>query len=646
MGKEYPSFDPETQSLENYLRLMDVAFAAQDITEENEKKKVSLILTHIPTNYFDDVLSLVAPKAPLELTLQELTTSLKSLFKPTKTIVKNLCDFQDRIKSKDENYANFFKDLNRLAELCEFKNKEEFLKYKLFIAARSEPFFVAKFADLDYHKVVVLKQLSNLEAAYLDDPLPEVKAIKKIKCKVCGKTNHEEKNCRLRKATCYTCGSKGHVSSVCKKHKDDSGKYTEKVMRKNKQANKSSNKGKKERIGAHDVNHSSDSDSSIEEGNYSQLNKLEVNKTMHDPIMVNCYLQGKKIPFELDTGSGVSTIRLMDYEKLDNIPLEKSTVKLRSYNSSKITIFGEIIIKNFKYNNISDEINLYVVDNNCSNNLLGRDVLLKFKMISINQIKVNDFILGYNINENKPIKGYQAKLYPKPGHVPPFQNHRIVPFHLKSQVEDALHELINSKIIEPVEHSDYASPIVPVMKQNGSIRICVDFRKLNLVLHESKYPLPVMSDLVSTVAGHKFYSKVDLTNAYLQLEVDPNDTKYLVINTSLGLFKYNRLPFGLHSSPAIFQNFMSNLLSKHDGAYPYLDDIIICGNTKEEHDSRVRKVLYTLQNANVKINFNKSEFSKSQIKYLGFTLDKEGYRPDLDKVKSIEEAPVPETITQ
>ena len=169
MTTKFPKFVPEKQSLDNYLELMNVAFTAADITDE--AKKVSLILTHIPTNYFDDVMSLIAPKVPSALTLVELSTTLKQLFKPKSTLVKCLSEFQDRTKLKTENYNNFFKDLNRLAELCEFGNKDEFLKYKLFLAARNERFFTAKLADFDYEANTVgdlLIQLQNLEAAYLD----------------------------------------------------------------------------------------------------------------------------------------------------------------------------------------------------------------------------------------------------------------------------------------------------------------------------------------------------------------------------------------------------------------------------------------------------------------------------------------------
>ena len=108
--------------------------------------------------------------------------------------------------------------MNKLAEFCDFTNKEEFLKYKLFLAARGEPYFTAKLSDFDYHGSTVgdlLAVLSNLEAAYQEQKVEVIHKIKE-KCKVCGKGNHSDKDCRLRDASCFKCGKPGHVASVCR----------------------------------------------------------------------------------------------------------------------------------------------------------------------------------------------------------------------------------------------------------------------------------------------------------------------------------------------------------------------------------------------------------------------------------------------
>ena len=143
---KFPKFVPEVQTLTNFLELMKVAFDAADITEDT--KKVKILLTQLPTKYFDALRSLCALNSPSTLSLDDLESNLITLFNPPDTLVMSLAEFQDRVKQKSESYSLYFKDLNRLAELCRFKNKGEFLKYKLFLAARSEIFFCHKISRL------------------------------------------------------------------------------------------------------------------------------------------------------------------------------------------------------------------------------------------------------------------------------------------------------------------------------------------------------------------------------------------------------------------------------------------------------------------------------------------------------------------
>ena len=158
--------------------------------------------------------------------------------------------------------------------------------------------------------------------------------------------------------------------------------------------------------------------------------------------------------------------------------------------------------------------------------------------------------------------------------MPKFQKARQVPLAQKKIVDEALDKLINDGIIESVQFSDYASPIVPVLKDN-TMRICVDFKKLNSVINIEKYPLPKFEDILSVIGHNTFFCKLDLKQAYLQLIVSAEDQKYLVISTERGLFKYKRLAFGLASAPAIFQRFISQLLGNIEGVSCYLDDIIV-----------------------------------------------------------------------
>ena len=233
------------------------------------------------------------------------------------------------------------------------------------------------------------------------------------------------------------------------------------------------------------------------------------------------------------------------------------------------------------------------------------------------------------------------------GNVPKFIKARTIPFHYRKMVEIELDKMTEEGIIEPISHSEWAAPIVPVLKTDKkSMRICGDFKELNKHIYCDRYPLPKIDELLSIVGKGQVFSKIDLKNAYLQLPVDEGSQSFLVINTHKGLYKYKRLPFGLSSSPAIFQRFISQLLSPVEGVAVYFDDIIVSGSTQEEHDCRLKQVLEILQRANLNINKLKSELNAKEIEYLGYLISGEGIKPSAKKIKAIMDAPSPNSVAE
>ena len=137
---------------------------------------------------------------------------------------------------------------------------------------------------------------------------------------------------------------------------------------------------------------------------------------------------------------------------------------------------------------------------------------------------------------------------------PHFFKPRSVPLALKTKVEAELERLVEEGIVEPVNFSEWAAPIVPVMKGDGSIRICGDYKlRVNRGAKADVYPIPSIDKIFASVAGGKEFTKLDLSHAYQQLLLDQESKKYTTINTHKGIFQYNRLPFGVSAAPAIFQ---------------------------------------------------------------------------------------------
>ena len=155
---------------------------------------------------------------------------------------------------------------------------------------------------------------------------------------------------------------------------------------------------------------------------------------------------------------------------------------------------------------------------------------------------------------------------------------RPVPFALKEKIAEELKRLERIGALEKVEFSDWATPIVPVLKLDGTLRICVDCKvTINPASDVLEYPMPMVEELFTQPNGSKSFSKLDLSSAYQLVLLDEESKQYVTINTRLGLFRYTRLPFGMAAIPAIFQQTKDTILSGFSGVGGILDYSIVTG---------------------------------------------------------------------
>jgi hypothetical protein len=170
-----------------------------------------------------------------------------------------------------------------------------------------------------------------------------------------------------------------------------------------------------------------------------------------------------------------------------------------------------------------------------------------------------------------------------------------VPYRIRDDVSAELNKMVKENILEPIRYSQWASPIVVVPKKTGGIRICVDYKRtVNPNVETDVYPLPRIDDLLASLSTSTVFTALDLTNAYGQIELTEESKQILVLNTHQGLYKMNRLPFGVSSAPSIFQSIMDNILSGLQGVVCYLDDILIGGTDEQDCKQKVDEVLTRL----------------------------------------------------
>ena len=245
-------------------------------------------------------------------------------------------------------------------------------------------------------------------------------------------------------------------------------------------------------------------------------------------------------------------------------------------------------------------------------------------------------------NELGTLKNVEIEIPVDPNVKPRFFRARPVPYALREKIENELNRLVDQGIYEPVSSSPWAAPIVPVLKNDGSVCICGDYKQtVNKVAACDKYPVPKTEDLFASINGGEKFSKLDLSQAYQQLVLTPESRKLLTINTHKGLFQPTRLQFGVHSASGIFQRELENRLASIPFVKVRSDDILVSGKNDIEHFSNLKRVLKVISDNGLRLKLNKCVFMEPEVIYLGFRINKYGVSPVPEKLDGIKNAKEP-----
>jgi transposase InsO family protein len=215
-------------------------------------------------------------------------------------------------------------------------------------------------------------------------------------------------------------------------------------------------------------------------------------------------------------------------------------------------------------------------------------------------------------------------------------------------IDEEVDKMLAEGVIEPSD-SPWSSPIVLAKKKDGKHRFCIDFRKVNEVTRKDAYPLPFINVILDKLRRARYISTIDLKSGYWQVPLTPSSKPITAFTVpSRGLYQFRVMPFGLHSAPATFQRLMDRVIGPELDPYcfAYLDDIVVLGETFEQHLQVLQEVFRRLRAANLRLNPDKCQFGRRSLTYLGHVVTAAGIRTDPDKVAAIRQLATPKTLRQ
>jgi hypothetical protein len=203
-------------------------------------------------------------------------------------------------------------------------------------------------------------------------------------------------------------------------------------------------------------------------------------------------------------------------------------------------------------------------------------------------------------------------------------------------IDAEIQRMLDMDVIETAM-SPWSSPVVLIPRPDGSIRFCVDYRKLNAVTERDSYALPRIDDCLDSLGGARYFTTLDANYGYWQIGVNPADRDKTTFTSHRGLYRFKRMPFGLMSAPATFQRAIDVVLRtvRFQCALTYVDDIVIYSSTFEQHLADLSRVLKLLDDAGISLKLPKCSFAAPQVQYLGYKVGRDGLEVDDSKIEAV-----------
>ncbi|UYV69528.1 K02A2.6-like [Cordylochernes scorpioides] len=553
---------------------------------------------------------------------------------PKKNVIFERFKFFSATQKDGESIDSFITELKGLSTSCEFESQKDSLirdriVYGIQDKALQERLLrepnltllkaieMCKTDEISKQQIKIMQNNQNIcqirKYEKKHSPKQNQESEKEFKCQRCGKS-HRAKNCPAWGKRCSKCKKMNHFAAFCKSS-----------------AIRSLNDETEETVW------------SIHEAKV--VHTLEWKKS----IIVN----GKEICFKLDSGAEVNVLPYTFTRQMKGLEIFQTNRKLTSYTGHEIKIKG-IATLNCKTKNKTESLEFFIADGYYQP-ILGIEAIEKLSLI-----KKCDAVQTEQNNSAKEILNRHKNIFEGIGRLPIEHKIRLkenatpviapsrkIPFSIREKVKAELERMEKLDIIEKVEEpSEWTHPIVVVQKPSGDVRICMDPRELNKYVQRERYILPTAETIFSELKGATVFSVFDASSAFWQVPLDKESTNLCTIATPFGRFRFKRLPYGLNSASEVFQRCINNILSGLQGTACYMDDILIYGNTMEEHNRNLETVLRRLEENNVKLNAKKQQIAVNKVNFLGHIISRDGIAIQASRAEAIQKLKRPENKTE
>ncbi|KAK3091772.1 hypothetical protein FSP39_022529 [Pinctada imbricata] len=579
-----------------------------------------------------------------------MTLSLRnSYFVPKRNIIHERARFHQRKQLAGESVEAFIRSLYEIAEHCAFNDKNEQIRDRLVLGVADKEvseklqlksdLTLESAIEMARQRELVKTQMKDIDSPKALDAVQRERSVGRgqssgrghsrnyrsrpggrghhprhrgsgryqghqARCQNCNGTHAQETRCPAKGKRCHRCRNMDHFASCCRKNVNEV------------------------------VHEEHESDNSLFLGSVTTCNDNS------EAWNVKLKICGKPVVFKIDSGADTSVISDKLFYSLPKRPKLSPVKGIVSGIGGVVKCEGEF--KTHTWHNGNEYVFPVHVIKGTQTSLLGRSTAEKLGLIK--RIFEAESVFGtVGRLDCEPVK-ITLKTDAKPYCL---TTARHVAFPLMGKVETELNRLEKEGIINKVvKPTDWCAPMVPVVKRNGNVRICVDLKKLNEAVKREHLMLPNLEDISPKLQGSKIFSKLDASNGFHQIPLDEDSCHLTTFITPFGRYCFTRVPFGITSASEIFQRKMSELLKGLIGVEVIIDDILIHAATMHEHDERLSKALERIKASGMKLNRDKCEFRKPEIEYLGHVISADGVKPSYARIEAIRELPAPTNVTE